>query len=234
MYFEFKACIVGDMGVGKSQLAQLFALKSAPARNSPSRNILYSGSTIGVDLFVPERSHQICPQRSADHSKCKTSHETRSCKYQLWDTAGQERYRACTASYLRGVHAAIFVYDVTDIGSFHGIRDYWYEEVQRHASVDCKFFIVGTKTDMPGDHQIDMSEVQNFAEQIGAVCFETNAVQEGGVKAYDTFTAISQMMAESADTTQARHRLGGPHVNEQTKIIIGRTKKPKKKKCAAI
>ena len=232
MYFEFKACIVGDMGVGKSQLAQLFALQSAPARNSPSRNILYSGSTIGVDLFVPERSHQICQQRNAEHSKCKTSHETRSCKYQLWDTAGQERYRACTASYLRGVHCAIFVYDVTNVDSFRGIRDYWYEEVQRHALGDCKFFIVGTKTDMPGDHQIDIEEVHSFAKQIGAVCFETNAIQEGGMKAYDTFTAMSQIMAESADVSQAGHRLGGSQI-DRTRIVVERTKK-KKKKCAAI
>jgi GTPase SAR1 family protein len=31
-----------------------------------------------------------------------------------WDTAGQERFRSITKSHIRGAHAVMLVYDVTE------------------------------------------------------------------------------------------------------------------------
>ena len=39
-------------------------------------------------------------------------------KLTIWDTAGQERFRTLTASYYRGAHGVIMVYDVSVRESF--------------------------------------------------------------------------------------------------------------------
>ena len=46
----------------------------------------------------------------------------KAVQLQVWDTAGQERFRALTASYYRGAHGVIVVYDVTDQASLVRVR----------------------------------------------------------------------------------------------------------------
>lgn len=49
-------------------------------------------------------------------------------KLQIWDTAGQERFKTITASYYKGAHGIILVYDITDRQSFNDIEN-WLGEV---------------------------------------------------------------------------------------------------------
>jgi Ras-related protein Rab-1A len=45
-------------------------------------------------------------------------------KLQIWDTAGQERFKTITASYYKGAHGIILVYDITDRQSFKDIENW--------------------------------------------------------------------------------------------------------------
>ncbi|KAI3930410.1 hypothetical protein MKW92_011288 [Papaver armeniacum] len=74
--YLFKVVLIGDSGVGKSNLLSRF-----------TRNefCLESKSTIGVEFAT--RTLQV---------------EGKTIKAQVWDTAGQERYRAITSAYYRG------------------------------------------------------------------------------------------------------------------------------------
>uniref|UniRef100_A0AAZ3ST52 Uncharacterized protein n=3 Tax=Oncorhynchus TaxID=8016 RepID=A0AAZ3ST52_ONCTS len=74
--FLFKVVLIGDSGVGKSNLLSRFT------RNEFN---LESKSTIGVEFAT--RSIQV---------------DGKMIKAQIWDTAGQERYRAITSAYYRG------------------------------------------------------------------------------------------------------------------------------------
>ena len=73
--YLFKVVLIGDSGVGKSNLLSRFT------RNEFN---LESKSTIGVEFAT--RSIQV---------------DSKTIKAQIWDTAGQERYRAITSAYLR-------------------------------------------------------------------------------------------------------------------------------------
>ncbi|VDL78487.1 unnamed protein product [Nippostrongylus brasiliensis] len=84
--YLFKVVLIGDSGVGKSNLLSRFA------RNSFN---LESKSTIGVEFAT--RTVEI---------------DGRLIKAQIWDTAGQERYRAITSAYYRGAVGALLVYDI--------------------------------------------------------------------------------------------------------------------------
>ena len=70
--YLFKVVLIGDSGVGKSNLLSRFT------RNEFN---LESKSTIGVEFAT--RSIQV---------------DGKTIKAQIWDTAGQERYRAITSA----------------------------------------------------------------------------------------------------------------------------------------
>ena len=94
--YLFKVVLIGDSGVGKSNLLSRF-----------TRNefCLESKSTIGVEFAT--RSVAV---------------DGKTVKAQIWDTAGQERYRAITSAYYRGAVGALLVYDITKQGENKGGR----------------------------------------------------------------------------------------------------------------
>ena len=67
--------------------------------------------------------------------------------FQIWDTAGQERFRTITATYYRGAHGVIVVYDVTDPQTFISIKK-WLTEIQTHCD-EVPRVLVGNKLDSP-------------------------------------------------------------------------------------
>ena len=85
-HFLFKVVLIGDSGVGKSQILSRFT------RNEFS---LDSKSTIGVEFAT--KNIEI---------------DNKIIKTQIWDTAGQERYRAITSAYYRGAVGALLIYDI--------------------------------------------------------------------------------------------------------------------------
>jgi Ras-related protein Rab-11A len=87
--FLFKVVMIGDSGVGKSNLLM---------RYTKNEFNLESKTTIGVEFATKTI------RTSAGHV----------IKSQIWDTAGQERYRAITTAYYRGAVGALLVYDVTN------------------------------------------------------------------------------------------------------------------------
>ena len=90
--YLFKVVLIGDSGVGKSNLLSRFT------RNEFN---LESKSTIGVEFAT--KSIQA---------------EGKTIKAQIWDTAGQERYRAITSAYYRYVRKALLIMN-TEYSSLH-------------------------------------------------------------------------------------------------------------------
>ncbi|MCL4124544.1 UNVERIFIED_CONTAM: hypothetical protein GTU68_045696, partial [Idotea baltica] len=91
----FKIVIIGDSGVGKTNLLSRFVDGTFSIDSRP---------TIGVEFATKT-----------------TSIEDKTIKNQIWDTAGQERFRAITNAYYRGAQGAIIVYDLTKQRTFENI-----------------------------------------------------------------------------------------------------------------
>ena len=117
--YLFKVVVIGDSGVGKSNLLSRFTRDEFN---------LESKSTIGVEFAT--RSVSI---------------EGKMIKAQIWDTAGQERYRAITSAYYRGAVGALIVYDITKDTSFENVEK-WLAELKENASTDITMMLVGNKT----------------------------------------------------------------------------------------
>ncbi|XP_035759595.1 ras-related protein Rab-33B [Egretta garzetta] len=97
-------------------------------------------------------------------------------RIQLWDTAGQERFRkSMVQHYYRNVHAVVFVYDMTNIASFHSLPS-WIEECKQHLLAnDIPRILVGNKCDLRSAIQVPTDLAQKFADTHSMPLFETSA-----------------------------------------------------------
>ncbi|CAH2073258.1 unnamed protein product [Thlaspi arvense] len=153
--YVFKLVLIGDSGVGKSQILSRYA------RNEFS---LDSKATIGVEFQT--RTLVL------DH---------KSVKAQIWDTAGQERYRAVTSAYYRGAVGAMLVYDVTRRQTFDHIPR-WLEELRGHADKNIVIMLVGNKSDLEDQRAISTEDAKEFAEKEGLFFLETSALNAVNVE----------------------------------------------------
>ncbi|CAI9764533.1 unnamed protein product [Fraxinus pennsylvanica] len=153
--YLFKIVLIGDSGVGKTNLLSRF-----------TRNefCLESKSTIGVEFAT--RTLQV---------------EGRTVKAQLWDTAGQERYRAITSAYYRGALGAVLVYDVTKPTSFENVSR-WLKELRDHADSNIVIMLIGNKTDLKHLRAVATEDAQSFAEKEGLSFIETSALEATNVE----------------------------------------------------
>ncbi|XP_026659518.1 ras-related protein RABA2a-like [Phoenix dactylifera] len=148
--YLFKVVLIGDSGVGKSNLLSRF-----------TRNefCLESKSTIGVEFAT--RTLQV---------------EGRIIKAQIWDTAGQERYRAITSAYYRGALGALLVYDMTKPTTFENVSR-WLKELRDHADSNIVIMLIGNKSDLSHLRAVATEDAQSFAEREGLSFIETSALE---------------------------------------------------------
>ena len=153
--FKLKIVVVGDSGVGKTNLIHRFI------SNSFSES---SKATVGVEFS--SKSYKI---------------NEHIFKIELWDTAGQERYKSITAVYYKGAKGALIVYDTTSKESFNNI-DKWMEEIKDKTSNDIKLMIIGNKIDLKEFREVDIEEGINKAKTFGLPIMETSALDSTNVK----------------------------------------------------
>jgi len=157
-----KLLVVGNSSTGKSSLLMRFIDDTFDEDQGP---------TIGVDF----KSKVV----TIDGNKVKLT---------IWDTAGQERFRTLTASYYRGAHGVIMVYDVSVRESFKDIT-MWLSELDVYAPTDKIIkMLVGNKIDKP-NREITTKEGLDFARAKSMLFIECSAKNKVGVKqAFDEVT----------------------------------------------
>tara|TARA_B110000285_G_scaffold8687_2_gene8861 strand:+ start:1068 stop:1631 length:564 start_codon:yes stop_codon:yes gene_type:complete len=79
-----------------------------------------SGKTSILNRYVSDKFDNIVPVTIGVEFTHKEHNEY--TKLVLWDTAGQDRFQSMNSYFYHGVHAVIFVYDVTDMESFYELN----------------------------------------------------------------------------------------------------------------
>mmetsp|Transcript_9696 Transcript_9696/g.16031 ORF Transcript_9696/g.16031 Transcript_9696/m.16031 type:complete len:219 (-) Transcript_9696:207-863(-) len=153
--YLFKVVLIGDSGVGKSNLLSRFT------RNEFN---LDSKSTIGVEFAT--KSIQV---------------DAKTIKAQIWDTAGQERYRAITSAYYRGAVGALLVYDISKQVTFENVER-WLKELRDHAEPNIVIMLVGNKSDLRHKRAVSTETAMAFAENNNLAFIETSALESTGVE----------------------------------------------------
>lgn len=175
--YLFKIVLIGDSGVGKSNILSRF-----------TRNefCLESKSTIGVEFAT--RTLQV---------------DGKTIKAQIWDTAGQERYRAITSAYYRGAVGAFLVYDITKKQTFDNVQR-WLRELRDHADSNIVIMLAGNKSDLNHLRAVDEADGQTLAERDGLSFLETSALEAVNIEqAFQTILKeIYQIVSKKALAAQ--------------------------------
>ncbi|CAD8145176.1 unnamed protein product [Paramecium octaurelia] len=153
--YLFKIILIGDSGVGKTNLFNRLQYKDFQYDTRP---------TIGVEFLnrtVREDGNLI---------KC-----------QIWDTAGQEKFRAITSAYYRGAKGVFVCYDVTKQGTYESTLR-WMSEIKQYGDPNIVIMLVGNKIDLAEQRIVRTDEVSQFCEQNKVGYIETSALNNVNVE----------------------------------------------------
>ena len=147
--YLFKIVLIGDSGVGKSNMLSRF---------TKNEFNIESKATIGVEFAT----------------KCITFNN-KVIKAQIWDTAGQERFRAITSSYYKGAMGALLVFDISKKETFDNL-DRWFNEVRAFTKPEACIILVGNKADLTDLREVQQEEAIKYVAQQKINYFETSAL----------------------------------------------------------
>ena len=185
----FKVVIIGDSGVGKSNLMTRYTSDEF-SQETPS--------TIGVEFMTKP-----------------VKVDGRDARVQIWDTAGQERFRAISRSIYRGANGAMLVYDITSKPSFDSIPG-WLTELRSHVHATCPIFLIGNKCDLDHQRVVKKDVADRFARENGLSFLETSALDKTNVdKAFEwlvksVYDAIVTTPVDSGSKTGAKPKQSAP------------------------
>ncbi|XP_053743263.1 ras-related protein Rab-25b [Synchiropus splendidus] len=154
--FVFKVVLIGESGVGKSNLLSRFTKNEFNHDSRTTIGVEFSTRTIELDGLT--------------------------VKAQIWDTAGLERYRAITSAYYRGAVGALLVYDITKHLTYESVER-WLKELYEHADAHIVVMLVGNKCDMESERAVPTEEAKDFADKKGILFLETSALLSTNVEA---------------------------------------------------
>lgn len=150
--YLLKIIFIGDSTVGKSSLICRF-----------TDDILTEeeGTTIGIDFRL----------KTIDVDNIRY-------KIQIWDTAGQERFKSLVGAFYRGAHGVMVVYDMTNIESFHNVKN-WIKEVEYKCGEKMPLFcVIGNKYDLTEKIRITDDDIRELTSKYQCSHIKTSALHK--------------------------------------------------------
>lgn len=152
-----KLILLGDSSVGKTSILNSYISEDCNSNPKP---------TVGVDY----RQKQF-------------TFNNQQINLFIFDTAGQERYRSVSGNYLRNVHGAILVFDLTKRNTFDLLNN-WLETIKNKVNIQDMFIcFVGNKSDRKEEIVVSDAEINQKIKEIygDAKFFKTSAISGNGI-----------------------------------------------------
>jgi small GTP-binding protein len=199
---SIKVVLVGESAVGKTSMITRFV-----------ENIFKPGTMSSLSANFVSKTLEIS--------------KNQSIKLDIWDTAGQEKYRALTKIFYQDAKVIILVYDITSKESFKELKEYWYVKTKENGKQDVVFAVVGNKNDLYEKEEIERTEGEKFAKEIGAIFHETSALTSNGIN--ELFKDIAMKFVSN---NSIYSKINENDDNEtDKKITLENVNKPKRRNC---
>lgn len=167
---KFKIGLVGESGVGKSCLLVRW---------------------VDDQFFTEDDKFTI----GVDYKFKQITIKDKSIKLQIYDTAGQERFRTVTASFYRGAHGILLVFDLTQKDSFETRVEEWLKEIKSYTPDNTPIVLVGNKCDLKEKRAINYETAKAWADEHNLQYIETSAKDATNVN--EAFTSLAEKIVDS-------------------------------------
>ena len=99
----------------------------------------------------------------------------------FYDTSGQERYHSLAPNFIKKADGIILMYDITNRESFDTISKWW-EDILDNKEKDFPIILVGNKTDLENERQVQREEGENIAKELNFKFFEVSNKEGTNIK----------------------------------------------------
>ena len=164
---NIKLLIVGDSNVGKTSLLLQYTDNYYPDQHT---------ATIGFEYKIKIFQYKYY-----------------NIKLQIWDTAGQERFHSITNNFFHNADGILFVYDITSIKSFNGVK-VWIKEAEEKGQF-YKRILIGNKCDLCDKRKVSVEELVNYCNEKNMEFFETSAKEN--IYLVEAFNKIVDLILEN-------------------------------------
>ena len=148
-YYNFKAILIGDGGVGKTSLIKRYVFNEF---------LTDYKATIGSNLYVKD---------------IKIGNN--EVKLTIWDIAGQQKWEVMRPVYYMGAHGVLAVYDVTSEESYNNLLTKWLDEL-KILKKPFKTIAIGNKVDL-GDKGFAKDE--ELKNKLNTIAHVKSSAKEG-------------------------------------------------------
>ena len=145
---KLKTILIGDSGVGKTNLINIAA---------------------GKDFNINERSTV-----NASFFRNQLEVDGKIYNLYLWDTIGQEKLKSITKIFFKNSKIVVLVYDITNKQSFIGLN-YWLKEVREVLGENIIIGICGNKADLYLNEEVSEDDCKEYANKLNAKWICTSA-----------------------------------------------------------
>ncbi|XP_060582108.1 uncharacterized protein LOC132738591 isoform X3 [Ruditapes philippinarum] len=196
--------VLGDYNVGKTTVVNSFRQRYRGSQRHRRHSDV-------VTSFVPT---EIQMHRKNKHLILK-----------IIDTGGQEKFRSLTASYYRGAHGCLVLFDVTKESTFNNLT-YWLHDLKEYSThPEISTVIVGTKCHVtPEEREVSHERAVKFAESVGLPYMEVSAEENKNV------TEVFEKLADSILENLTKDST--PNMQQPNRVILSKQQKPKKQWCS--
>ena len=146
--YKIKVMLIGDTNVGKTSIIKRYC-----------KNKFYTTYITSVGLDFETKYIKI---------------DGKIVNLQIWDTAGQERYKVLAKNYYKNSDGFLIVYDITNKKTFNDVAN-WIVQIRDAAPTNIKSVLLGNKSDLTNQRQIDKIEGEELAKENNVKFYETSA-----------------------------------------------------------
>ncbi len=140
-HIKLKIILVGEAGVGKTNLINIMRDKAFGEEEDPTSNCGFFEKEIEVDNKI--------------------------FNVYLWDTIGQEKLRAQTTIFFKNSKIVVLVYDITNRDSFDKLEE-WYKLAIENLGKNIILGVLGNKSDLYLKEKVKDEEGEEYAKSIDA------------------------------------------------------------------
>ncbi len=125
-----------------------------------------------------------------------------------YDTAGQEKYKSLSENYYKKADCCLLVYDITDKNSFNECKTYYNENIKEKCKKDIKVILLGNKSDLEAQRQVESEEGAGFALENDYIFMETSCLKNTNVSnAFETLIELTNIETKRGEEINKKFKL---------------------------